>query len=51
MSDDIKKGLISEADKRSIVAFIKLVHARTLAGEQVCVSCYIKKTLDILEKY
>jgi hypothetical protein len=43
--------LISMADRRSIIAFMKLIHARTKAGEQVCISCYVKKTLDIFNKY
>ncbi len=51
MKDDIKVGLISFEDKRSIIAFLKLVHARTLAGEEVCMSCYVQKVLAILDKY
>lgn len=42
---------ISLSDKKSIVAFMKLIHARTKAGEQVCISCYTQKVLHILDKY
>ncbi len=45
-----KTGIAME-DKRSIVAFMKLIHARTKAGEEVCVKCYIQKTIEILDKY
>ncbi len=43
--------MIAPEDKRSIIAFLKLIHARTKAGEHVCVSCYVQKTLAILDKY
>jgi len=38
-------------DKREIITYLKIVDARHKAGEKVCISCYIKKVLDILDKY
>lgn len=43
--------LISAEDRRSIVAFMRLIHSRTKAGEKVCISCYIQKTINIFDKY
>jgi hypothetical protein len=42
---------ITMSDKKSIIAFLKLVHARTKAGEDICLKCYVKKVLEILDKY
>jgi hypothetical protein len=41
---------MSDKDKREIVTYLKLVDARHRAGEDVCISCYIKKVMDILNK-
>ena len=43
--------IISMEDRRSIISFMKLIHARTKAGEDICMSCYVQKTLHILNKY
>lgn len=42
---------MSEKDKRAIISYLKIVDARHRAGEKVCISCYIKKVLEILDKY
>lgn len=43
---------ISLEDKKSIIALMKILHARTKAGEEdICVKCYVKKVLNILDKY
>jgi len=42
---------MTEKDKREIITYVKLVDARHRAKEEVCISCYIKKILGILDKY
>ncbi len=45
------KSLISLEDQKSIIGFMRLIHARTKAGEDICMSCYVQKTLHIFNKY
>lgn len=45
-----KPGIALE-DQKSIIAFMRLIHARTKAGEDICLSCYIQKTIAIFNKY
>jgi hypothetical protein len=43
---------ISLEDKKSIIGLMKILHARTKAGEEdICVKCYVQKVLFILDKY
>lgn len=42
---------MSEEDKKEIITYIKLIDARHRAGEKVCIECYVKRILNILNRY